>query len=79
MTQPWTARKGKRPRNWSAWFDGSTRLIRRGIDFECKVETMRIQLYTKAKDFGGHCTAERDETDENAIRFRFIPDEGASE
>lgn len=43
-------RKGTYP--WHDWSDGSVWKITRGEDFSAKLESMRTQLYGRARDMG---------------------------
>lgn len=72
MAQAWTARKGKKPRDWASLFDGETRVIRRGTDFECKATSMLVQLRMKAPQYGGRVTGQVVEGDPDAVCYRFV-------
>lgn len=37
---------------WDTWCNGNQHVITSGIDFDCSVETMRVQLYNKARKLG---------------------------
>lgn len=44
--------KKQRGHPWDEWSDGSAWLISQGTDFPGQLESMRVRLYSKAKELG---------------------------
>jgi hypothetical protein len=60
----------RRVHPWEEWTDGSVWLIKRHEDFPGKVESLRVRLYSKARELGKALDILVDKKAET-ITFRF--------
>lgn len=63
--------KARRTHPWDEWSDGQVRKIYQGTDFKGAVESMRTQIYGKARDLGKAVELDVDR-DAKTITFRMI-------
>lgn len=54
---------------WNEWADGSAWVIRQGDDFPGQLESMRVRLYSKARELGKDLEIQVDK-DAGAITFQ---------
>lgn len=62
----------RRGHPWDEWSDGSAWSIKRGEDFPGQLESMRVRLYSKAKELGKNLEIMVDKEAET-IAFRMTP------